>query len=201
MMSRISHTRSTKAGSRSISFGGWVGGGTTISRMNRARRRGEHVDAIAEIDRLLDRMRDEEHGRLRFLPQIDQQLLHVQPRRRIQGAERLVHEDDAGREDQACGRSPRVGACHPTARSGISGRRASRRGRPWRSTRAPARAVRAPASRGTRDRTRRCPRRSGCRTTCSPERPCCGPTRDARPACCRPAPCLPWPDSAGAVRR
>ena len=33
MMSRISHTRSTNAGSRSISFGGWVGGGTAISRM------------------------------------------------------------------------------------------------------------------------------------------------------------------------
>ena len=32
MMSRISHTRSTNAGSRCISFGGRVGGGTTISR-------------------------------------------------------------------------------------------------------------------------------------------------------------------------
>ena len=33
MMSRISHTRSTNARSRSISFGGCVGGGTTISLM------------------------------------------------------------------------------------------------------------------------------------------------------------------------
>src|SRR6185295_11000105 len=32
MRSRISHTRFTKAGSRSISFGGRSGGGTTISR-------------------------------------------------------------------------------------------------------------------------------------------------------------------------
>ena len=35
----------------------------------------------------------------------------------------------------------------------------------------------APARRGTRGRTRRCPRRCGCRTTCSPGTPCCGRTR------------------------
>ena len=100
MMSRISNTRSTNAGSRCISFGGRSGGGTAISRRIVPGRRREHVDAVAEIDRLLDRVGDEEHRRLRLPPQLDQQLLHVQARRRIERAERLVHQDDPRRQDQ-----------------------------------------------------------------------------------------------------
>ena len=69
MISRISNTRSMNAGSRCISFGGRSGAGTAISLQDRARRRREHVDAIAEIDGFLDRVRDEEHRRLRLPPQ------------------------------------------------------------------------------------------------------------------------------------
>src|SRR6185503_18842957 len=69
------------------------------------RRGREDVDAVAEIDRFLDRVGDEEDRRLRFLPEIDQQLLHVQPRRRVERAEGLVLQDDARREYQ----SPRDG--------------------------------------------------------------------------------------------
>ena len=67
---------------------------------DRPRRRREHVHAVAEVDGLFDRMRHEKHRRLRFLPEIDQQFLHVQPRRRIQRPERFVHEDDARRQNQ-----------------------------------------------------------------------------------------------------
>ena len=173
MMSRISNTRSTNAGSRCISFGGRSGGGTSISRRIVPGRRREHVDAIAEVDRLLDRMGDEEHRRLRFPPQVDEQLLHVQPRRRIERAERLVHQDDARRQDQRP--RDRHALAHAAGQLARILRRVALDVEPdlARSTRAPARAARAPARRGTRGRTRRCPRPSGCRTTCSPETPCC----------------------------
>ena len=64
------------------------------------RRRGEHVHAVAEIDGFFDGMRHEEHRCLRFLPQLVEQLLHAEPRGRIERAERLVHQDDARPEDQ-----------------------------------------------------------------------------------------------------
>ena len=175
MRSRISNTSSTNGCSRCISFGGRSGGGTAISSQDRPGRRREHVDAIAEIHGLLDRVRHEEHRRLRLAPQLDQQLLHVQPRRRIERAERLVHQDDARRQDQRAGDGHALPHAARQLAAGTCARRASRRGRPWRSTRAPARAARAPARRGTRGRTRRCPRPCGCRTTCSPGRPCRGP--------------------------
>ena len=45
-------------------------------------------------------MRDEEHRRFGLPPQLDDQLLHVEARRRIERAERLVHENDARRENE-----------------------------------------------------------------------------------------------------
>ena len=54
-------------------------------------------------------MRDEQHGRLHLPPQPDEQILHVEAGGRIEGAERLVHEDDPRPEDE------RPGDRHPLA--------------------------------------------------------------------------------------
>ena len=79
-MSRISNTSSMNAFSRCISLGGGRASAAAISRAGscpattRTRRH-----AVAEIDGFLDRVRHEEHRRLRFAPQlVDEQLLHVQ---------------------------------------------------------------------------------------------------------------------------
>jgi len=64
------------------------------------RRRGEHVHTVAEIDGLLDRMRHEKDRRFGFSPQLVQQLLHVEARRRIERAKRLVHQDDARSQNE-----------------------------------------------------------------------------------------------------
>ena len=45
-------------------------------------------------------MGDEEHGRPHLAPHAEQELLHREPRLRIQGAERLVHEHHARPVDQ-----------------------------------------------------------------------------------------------------
>src|SRR3954451_10617587 len=60
----------------------------------------KHVHTIAQINRLLDRVRHEKHGGLGFPPQVNEQCLHVEAGGWIKRAERLVHEDDARREDQ-----------------------------------------------------------------------------------------------------
>src|SRR5947207_10378768 len=41
------------------------------------------VDAVPEVDGLLDRVRDEEHGPLLLFPQLYEQLLHPQPDLRV----------------------------------------------------------------------------------------------------------------------
>ncbi len=86
--------------------------------------RREDQDVIAEEDRLLDRVRDEEDRRRLLAPQRHQVVLHARPGRRIQRAERLVHQDDARLAGSACARSRRAGACRPTARAGTCPRRA-----------------------------------------------------------------------------
>ena len=201
MMSRMSKQRSTNSGSRCISFGGRCGAGTRHLPEDRPGRGGEDVDAVAEIHGLLDGVRDEEDRRLRLTPEIHEQRLHVQACRRIERAERLVHQDDPRRQNQRARDRDALAHAARQLAAGTSSRRDRRRGRPWRSTRGPARAAPSPPRRGTRARTRRCPRPCGCRTTCSPGTPCCGRSPAPRPACRRRAPCLPSPDDAAAGRR
>src|SRR5215510_6711279 len=69
----------------------------------RTRGRRDDVHPVAEIHRLLNRMGDEENSRLEIAPESDQQVLHVQPRCRIEGAERLVHQNDLGLQNQGPG--------------------------------------------------------------------------------------------------
>ena len=62
-------------------------------------------------------MGHEEHRGFGFAPQLVEQLLHVQPRGRIERAERFVHEDDARPEDQcACDRDALAHAAGQLAR-------------------------------------------------------------------------------------
>ena len=62
-----------------------------------------HVDAIAQVNGLFDRMGHEEDGRLGGPPQRRDQVLHVPAGLRIEGPERLVHEDDPRAEDERAG--------------------------------------------------------------------------------------------------
>ena len=57
-------------------------------------------------------MRHEEHRRLHFPPELHEQVLHVEPGRRVEGAERLVHEDHPRPEDERAG--DRHPLPHPT---------------------------------------------------------------------------------------
>src|SRR5215207_1117472 len=68
-----------------------------------ARRRREHVRPVAEVHGFLDGVRDEEDGGLCLARQRDEQILHAEPRRGVESAERLVHEDDARPENQRAG--------------------------------------------------------------------------------------------------
>src|SRR6185295_16726020 len=57
-----------------------------------SRRRGHHDQLGREEERLLDAVRDEEEHLLRFPPQLEDQLLDLLARERIERAERLVHQ-------------------------------------------------------------------------------------------------------------
>ena len=67
------------------------------------RRRGHHEDPVAEVDRLLHRVCHEQHRRLYLPPELDEQVLHVEPGGGIEGPEGLVHQDDAGPEYERAG--------------------------------------------------------------------------------------------------
>src|SRR6476661_5458822 len=67
---------------------------------DRARTRREHVGPVSEVDGFLDRVRDEEDRRLCLARQRDKQVLHLEPSRWIERAERLVHQDDAWVQDE-----------------------------------------------------------------------------------------------------
>jgi hypothetical protein len=62
--------------------------------------RREHEDAAADDDRLLDRVRDEQHREAHVVPQAQQLLLHLAPRERIERGEGLVHQQDVGLHGQ-----------------------------------------------------------------------------------------------------
>src|SRR5438094_3824871 len=58
--------------------------------------RRHHADPIGEHRGFVKRMRDQENGRARFSPQPQELVAHEQPRLLVQGAERLVEEDEPG---------------------------------------------------------------------------------------------------------
>src|SRR5688572_20536430 len=49
-----------------------------------ARMRRQHQDAAADQDRLLDRVRDEQHGEADVVPELQQLLLHLAPGQRVE---------------------------------------------------------------------------------------------------------------------
>ena len=51
-------------------------------------------DAVAQVDRLGDRVRHDHHRGLDLVPQLDDQPLHLVARRLVERRERLVHQDD-----------------------------------------------------------------------------------------------------------
>ena len=64
-----------------------------ISRM-RVGPRSHHDDAVGEVDRLLDRVRDEHHRLVLGGEHLQQQVLHRRAGLRIERAERLVHQQE-----------------------------------------------------------------------------------------------------------
>ena len=55
-------------------------------------RRHDH-QALAEEERLLDGMSDQDDGLAGLLPELEHEALHLLPRQRVKRAERLVHQD------------------------------------------------------------------------------------------------------------
>ena len=55
---------------------------------------GEHGDPVAQLGRLLDVVRDEDDGLLELRLQVEELLLQALPGDRVDGAERLVHQQD-----------------------------------------------------------------------------------------------------------
>ena len=70
---------------------------------NPARPARHHDDAIRQIDRLVDRVRDEQHRTRVDARQLDQLFLHDDARLRIERAERLVHQQHVRIEHIAAG--------------------------------------------------------------------------------------------------
>ena len=56
--------------------------------------RGQHQDAIAHRDGLLDRMRDEDHGPRHELVDAEELVLEDLPRESVERAKWLVHKED-----------------------------------------------------------------------------------------------------------
>ena len=65
--------------------------------------RRHHQDAVADQQRLLDRVGDEDHGEADLVPQRDQLLLHLAPGQRIERGERLVHQQHRRLHGQRAG--------------------------------------------------------------------------------------------------
>ena len=101
----------------------------------------EQDDAVGEVERLLDVVRDEQDRRRLGGVHLAQQVLHLQPGQRVEGAERLVEQQDAGVAGQGPGerrraapsrRRPAAAAARPSprARRGAGARRPAPRRRP-----------------------------------------------------------------------
>src|SRR2546429_9762169 len=84
---------------------------------------GHHIDDIAQEDRLVDVVGNEEHRLAVALPNVGEQLLHDLPSLRVQGTEGLVHEQRLRIAGQSAG--DRGALLHATRqRLGISIRKA-----------------------------------------------------------------------------
>ena len=88
MASSISRNR----GSRFRRSGRGRSNGMSKTPLTRPGPRAHHGDAIGQIDRLVDLMRDEQHGLARLAPDLQQLGLHVLARLRVERGERLVHQ-------------------------------------------------------------------------------------------------------------
>ena len=65
--------------------------------------RAHEENAVAEINGFFDRVRDEKHRALLFVPQLNQQFLHSQSNARIKRAEGFVHQENFRFENQRRG--------------------------------------------------------------------------------------------------
>ncbi len=84
----------------------------------RARVRGQQQDAVADHQRLLDRMGHEQQREGGVVPQFEQFLLHAAPGQRVQRGEGLVHQQHLGPHRRARGQSPRAVSCRRRACAG-----------------------------------------------------------------------------------
>src|SRR3569833_2118894 len=63
----------------------------------------QHRDAVAEAHRLVEVVRDEDDRLAEAALQVEQEILHLTADQRVEGAERLVHEQDVGLGGQRAG--------------------------------------------------------------------------------------------------
>ena len=117
--------------------------------LDRPRAVRHHHHAVGDVDRLVHVVGHEEDGEPVALPDPGEELLHEEPGLRVEGTERLVHEQDRAAGSRAPGRSRPAASSRPTARAGT--RRRAPRARPSRGARArrrgaPARLILSPWS-------------------------------------------------------
>ena len=117
--SSISSRRSRKRGSR-LTVGPAVAaeGHVDHGAATRPGSRRQHVDALAEVDRLLHVVGDHEDGGAGALPDGEQEVLHRPLGLGVEGAEGLVEQQHVGLRAPGPGRWRPAGACRPTARRG-----------------------------------------------------------------------------------
>src|SRR5688572_17492247 len=72
-------------------------------RFNATRMGRKQQNAIADLDGLRDRVRDEQHRELCSLPELQQFVLAGSPRESVERSERLIHEQDIGFHCHAAG--------------------------------------------------------------------------------------------------
>ena len=89
--------------------------GTSSRTRPGPRRQQQHL--LAEERRLVDRVGDEHDRRAGRFPDLQQLLVQPVARDLVERAERLVHQQQPRTARPARGRSPRAGACRPTARA------------------------------------------------------------------------------------
>src|SRR5471030_951847 len=65
-----------------------------------ARPLAHHQHPVGEIDGFADAVGDEDRGAVMLLPDLHQREVHLVARDRVEGAERLVHQQQVGLEDQ-----------------------------------------------------------------------------------------------------
>src|SRR5215203_5561604 len=56
----------------------------------------EQEDAVADLDRLGNRVRHEQDGELRLVPELQELVLHLASGKRVERREGLVHQEDVG---------------------------------------------------------------------------------------------------------